>query len=254
MRRSVRGIVFRQTKTMGGRRMVLLFTRELGKISAGAWPPKKGKNGNSLALSPFALGTYELQETRSTYSVVSAETEASFYALGEDPGRYAAASYVLELTDRLTTEDLPAPALFDLLEELLGMLLRRQDRFWTLLLAYQVKALESLGVAPSFGACASCGKTEGLTGFSVPAGGMICADCRRKQQVVMPGRLIYDADFGMIDTIKFFSTHPLSSLEKIALQPEPERRIRKILKEYIGYHLDIGTLRSEGMLDSLSIT
>ena len=54
------GIIFRQVKATGGRRMILLFTKKYGKISAGSNINEKGRTKSALAMRPFTYGTYEL--------------------------------------------------------------------------------------------------------------------------------------------------------------------------------------------------
>ena len=49
-----RGIVLRQVKTIGGRRMISLFTEQYGKIGAGVTVSERGKSRNAAAMSPFA--------------------------------------------------------------------------------------------------------------------------------------------------------------------------------------------------------
>ena len=96
MTKTYEGIVFRQTKIMGGRRMVLVFTREEGKISAGTHISEKSKGGAALAIRPFAHGYYNITEKREgTRSISSAETICARFELGEDADRFAEASFAL---------------------------------------------------------------------------------------------------------------------------------------------------------------
>lgn len=55
------GIVLRQIKTSYNRRMILLFSKKYGKISAGTSIQEKGRGKSSLALRPIlTYGRYEL--------------------------------------------------------------------------------------------------------------------------------------------------------------------------------------------------
>ena len=67
------GIVLRQVKTSYGRRMILLFSKKYGKISAGTSIAERGKNKSSLALRPFTYGRYELFKNRDSYNINSAD-------------------------------------------------------------------------------------------------------------------------------------------------------------------------------------
>ena len=65
------GIVLRQTKTSYNRRMILLFSKKYGKISAGTGIQEKGRGRNSLALRPFTYGRYEIFKNRDSYNINS---------------------------------------------------------------------------------------------------------------------------------------------------------------------------------------
>ena len=47
------GIVLKQVKIAGGRRIVLLFSEKYGKISTGTGLSEKGKGKNALAMRPL---------------------------------------------------------------------------------------------------------------------------------------------------------------------------------------------------------
>ena len=108
---STEGIIFRQVKAAGGRRMILLFTKKYGKISAGSSLSEKGRTKAALALRPFTYGNYELYKGRESYNINSAEVKRSFFRIGEDVDKYMESSFVLELTEKMTPEDLPQPRL-----------------------------------------------------------------------------------------------------------------------------------------------
>ena len=71
------GVVLRQIKAAYGRRMVLLFSKKYGKISAGSSISEKGRSRAALAMRPFTYGRYELFKNRDSYNVNSAEVITS---------------------------------------------------------------------------------------------------------------------------------------------------------------------------------
>ena len=58
------GIVFRQVKTTGGRKMVHLFTKKYGKISAGSSISEKSRTKSALAMQLFTYGNYEIYKSK----------------------------------------------------------------------------------------------------------------------------------------------------------------------------------------------
>lgn len=223
--------------------MLLLFTKNYGKISAGSSIGEKGRNKAALAVRPFTYGVYELYKGRETYNVNSAEVRKSFFRIGEDVDKYMYASMVLELTEKLLPEELPQPRLFQLLLEFLTALENREKKQETLVLAYQVKAISILGAFPVTDRCACCGKTENLRFFSVKDGGMICTDCANRSN----DTLIYEPKFDIVNILKYFSKTSVSAFEKIALDRDAAAELWTLMREYMTYHFDIGKLKSDSI-------
>ena len=244
-------IVLRQTRTVGGRRMILLFSRKFGKISVGTSLNEGGKNKSALAVRPFTNGRYELFKGRESCNLNHAQVLQSFYGIGEDLDKYMAASYVLELTEKILPDEMPQARLYNLLLEFMEELEIRQKKHETLVMAYTVKALDILGSMPQLKGCACCGaETEtgggNLKLFSVKEGGMICRKCgeNRKEEDSRP--LIYETNFAIVDILGYFQKHPLSAFRKLALEEKTLEKLQKIMKQYLAYHLDVKELKSEG--------
>ena len=125
------GIVLRQVRTVGGRRMILLFSRKFGKINVGTSINEGGKNKSALAVRPFTNGRYELFKGRESYNLNSGQVLQSFYRIGEDLDKYMAASYVLELTEKLLPEEMAQPRLYQLLLDFLEEMEQREKKHGT---------------------------------------------------------------------------------------------------------------------------
>lgn len=239
------GLVLRQVKTAGGRRMLLLFSKRFGKISVGASLTEGGKNKSALAIRPFTLGRYALFKGRESYNLNHAQVIRSFYGLGEDLDKYMAASYVLELTEKLLPEELAQPRLYQLLLDFMDCLAVRKRDCGTLVMAYMVKALDVLGSMPYLDGCVCCGATEANRFFSISEGGMVCAACAKNQRESENRALIYDTNFGIIEILKYFQQHPLSAFAKLTLEQKTLGRLQTIIRSYLAYHFDVQQLKSE---------
>ncbi|MBQ9890323.1 MAG: DNA repair protein RecO [Firmicutes bacterium] len=240
------GIILRQIKTVNGRRMIVLLSKKYGKISAGTSISERGKNKSALALRPFTLGRYEVFKGRESYSINGAETINSFFSIGENIDKFAAASVALELSDRLLEEDQQASGMFNLLSEFLYMLEARSSDFGTLLVGFKLKALVLSGSGIQADACVRCGKTEGLTYLSVQDGGLVCRECIPPGTVLNP--LIFEVSDDIINVIRFVQAHPIRSLEKLSIPKEVQTRLSRILKAYYSFHLGIDALKSESLI------
>ena len=231
----------------------MVFTRKYGKISIGVGFTEKGsKNKPANATKPFAYGIYDVYKGREIYNLNGSELKNNFFSLSQDLDKYVAASYALELTEKVIPEDVPEPAIFSLLLEFLTAIEKRKTGHLTLLIAYELKLLGLLGHSPSLEPCSLCG-APGTAAFSVLEGGMICKDCASKKlteqsQSIAITRLIYKPEFDIVNTLRFFMEKPLSAFDKIAMEEDSARELQRIIREYYSYHLEVGPLKSESLL------
>ncbi len=289
---TVPAIVLRQFPIANGRKMVVLLTDRYGKISAGMWVQTKGGRTKAENTPPFSEIRARILPRRSSYDLLHADIEKTHYALGEDVEKYLFASYALELTDRVVSENVPVPEVFRLLQSYLDLLTERKEKHLTLLIAYEIRLLDEMGVRADLSRCMCCGKTEDLNWFSVPEGGLICDNCARKLTERLhnarslanerpdgshyarslannrqdgshyarslaekrPDGLLYKVDFGIIKTIEYFMNHNLEKFRNAALNEDTARRIQDIVRQYMAVHLDIRKLKSEGFLEEERMT
>jgi DNA repair protein RecO len=203
------GIILRQIKIAGGRRMILLLSEKYGMISAGTSIPEKGRNKSSLALRPFTRGRYELYKNSDSYNINGAEVIQSFYSIGEDIDKYMAASYVLELTEKMLPEDDSMPGMYRLLRDFLTLLSDRKSEFDTPVIAFQIKALA-------------------MQGLSISQNPLLNGESDDK-----------------INIVKYIEDHPMSGLEGLSVSEELRVPLSSQIKQYIFDNLGIGNLKSE---------
>ncbi len=247
------GIVLRQRKIANNRRMIVLFTKQYGKLSAGTSANEKSRSKAALALRPFTYAEYDIFRGREAYSLNSAQVKKSFYSIGEDIDRFMNASAFIEYLDKVLEEGAPAPKLFDLSLEFLQSVSECRTGTDTLLYAFIVKSLRLLGVAPELSCCVNCGKAPekfggGFKIFSVSGGGIICPDCAGEEKREADS-LIYSPDFDIISMFRYFDSKPLKTFEKVDLKPEVRNEVREILSEYTDRYLGVDVLRSSKGLE-----
>ncbi|MCH4007076.1 MAG: DNA repair protein RecO [Eubacterium sp.] len=245
----VEAVVLRQFSIANGRKMVVLLTDRYGKISTGMWERTKGKKTRTEVTAPFSHIRARIIARRNSYDLLHAEIVRTHYELGEDVEKYLYASYALELTDRVVSENVPVPEIFRLLSEFLDMLCARSGKYLTLLIAYEIHLLDQMGVRAELSHCVSCGRPDELQWFSVPDGGLLCRECRKKLSEKQQERLIYRVDFGIIRTIEYFMNHNLKTFRNAALKEQTAGKIQEVVRQYLAYHLDIRKLKSEGFLE-----
>lgn len=245
------GIVLKQRKIAGNRRIIVLFSKQYGKISAGTSINEKSRNRAALALRPFTFAEYDIFKGRDSFSINSASTKKSYYSIGEDLDRFMAASALINYLDKVLPDGEPMPGLFELALEFLESVSQAKHSTDTLLYAFIVKSLGMLGVSPELKCCVNCGKPlenfgierggKILRQFSVSSGGIICEECATIEKT-SGDALIYKPSFDIIDVFKFFVSRPLKTFEKVSLKKDVSGTIRKLLAEYTGRYLGADVL------------
>lgn len=177
-------LVLRVTDFSETSRIVALFTRDFGKISALAKGGRKLKGPFESALD--LLAHCRIVFLRKSHSGLDLLTEAQLVERFHPPERdlvgLYAGYYVAELLLGLTEDYDPHAVLFaaavDALREF-----QQSEQVRRGILRFELVLLREIGQLPDFGNCAGCGAalTEGRTfGFWVSQGGLVCPECQRE--------------------------------------------------------------------------
>jgi len=161
-------------------RLVTLYTREHGKLTAVARGARRIRSRFAGALELFTWGEllgFE-REGRSLVQLDHFDIRRPFRGLREDLDRLGQGARMVEAVGRLTGERDAQPASFALLLRALRALEDRPPA--RVHLAFTLRLLDLLGHRPRFDRCGRCARpvgTEGL-GFDPADGTVRCAACR----------------------------------------------------------------------------
>ena len=171
-------LVLRAADYRDSDKMLTLFSREYGKLSALARGAKKGKL--KFAVQPMFTGEFLLESKAGKLYVSQAQQLKSYFTIASDFSKFASANVILECTEIFLTDE-PAPKLFALSVNCLEKL--KNDISPAEVLAYfSVKLLCISGYEPHLDGCACCG-SEGQEYFSFEHGGGICGDCKANSDI-----------------------------------------------------------------------
>lgn len=229
------GLVIRQTDFSETSRVVTLFTRDFGKISALAKGARRLKGAFESALD--LLTQCRLVFIRKSSGGLDLLTEAQLIARFRPAEKSLTALYggyyVAELLSSLTEEYDPHPVLY---EEAVVALARLQhaNLAGAAVLRFELVLLREIGQLPALDACVACGTPAGNQesfGFWVSQGGLICRNCQKAefpQQQLSPGT---------IALLRMFSREGDVPLERISLSAEQQQQMRKFLNSAITHLL-----------------
>jgi DNA repair protein RecO (recombination protein O) len=183
-------VVLRTQRLGEADRIVSLLTRRHGRVRAVAKGVRRTKSKFGARLEPGTHVDLQLYEGRSLDVVTQAETLAPYgAAVAGDYARHTASSAVLEAAERLSAEERePALRLYLLLVGAMRTLAEASHDAPLVVDAFLLRALAAGGYEMALAACARCGQVapSGVhRAVLVPAGGVVCSDCRTPGTVLM---------------------------------------------------------------------
>ena len=207
--------------------MVVLLSPNHGKLRTVAKGVRKTKSRFGGRLEPFTHVDIVLYEGRNLDTITQASVIDAFPRLRADLDAVVAAGTMVEVADAVAQKDEPSVRLFLLLQRGLKAL-EAGELHPDLVTAFLIKAADVVGVAPAFGHCALCGKTDGLVRFSFAEGGTQCANCQTANAFALRA--------GVTDYLAGLAGSDLASL------PDPDPAMSPeamgVARRFIEYHLE----------------
>lgn len=229
---TVEAIVLRSRSLDGADKLLVLFSRERGRLRAlayGAGKPASRKRG---AVQPFSRTGLLLERGRELDVVRQAQEIEGMPHLHEDLQAMAFAAYFAELVESFSPEEEPNEALYAAFLTALRGLARPEDRD-LLALAFTARVLAFAGLAPRLEACAACGAPPSPdAAFSPGAGGVLCRACRGAD----PGAR--DLPPGTLRTLEHLFTWPLERIGRLRPGTESRRELAGVLLSLVRFHLE----------------
>jgi DNA repair protein RecO (recombination protein O) len=239
-------VVLRRRNWGEADRILTLFTPQRGKIRVRAVGVRKPASRKAGHLELFHRANIFLAKGRDFDIVTQAETVESFAGLREDLVRSAAASYVVELLDRLSPEEAENESAYRLVVRTLGELAGQGDPPLTLR-CYDVKLLEYTGYRPELARCTVGGEEIRAEDqfFSPERGGAVCPRCADRAE----GR--FPVSTAALRVLRFVQRSPLEEALKLRASKETLDEVEGVLKRYIQYVME-SPLRSRSYFDEVS--
>lgn len=236
-------IVLRAVNYGEADRIVTLFGRDTGRLSALARGARKSQRRFAGGLSLCALGSAAIRERAGAELVTLERFDAteSHAALGSDVARMAHAAYAAELVGKLCAPRQVEPAVFDWMAAFLRFL-DGDGASAERLRVFEIGLLSGLGFGPVLDTCAVCGggNFAGRTAAEIAfrwdpdRGGAVCTLCARG------GRPVPAA---VREALIRLSRTALGDAAAQALPTDVNRDCREALLEIITHHVS-GPLKS----------
>jgi DNA repair protein RecO (recombination protein O) len=159
-------------------RLLVIFTRERGKLRAIAKGARRLRSRKAGHLEPFTRVALQLARGKDFWIVTEARTVDAYLPLRDDLMRTGYGSYLLELLERFTNDEEENGSLYQLLVDTLKRVTTETDPFLAVCY-YEIQLLDLAGFRPQLFTCVNCGeeiKPEDQY-FLAEQGGVLCPKC-----------------------------------------------------------------------------
>ena len=231
----VEAIVLRHNDWGEADRLLILFTREMGKLRVVAKGVRKLHSRKAGHLEPLTRVSLLLARGRDLMIVTQAETLAANSPLKEDLLLLGYASYVVELLDRFTFEEGENRPLYRLLADALERLSAGKDPAYVLRF-YELRLLDLMGFRPQLFQCALC-EREILAEdqfFSPENGGILCPKCGIETGSARPISL------KALKYLRHYQRSSFSEAGRAHIEAGVSREMEGIMQDYLTYLLERG--------------
>lgn len=236
----VEGIVVRSTDYGESHKIIVVYTKEGGKISLMARGARKLKS-RLAALSQlltYAEYTYYRGQSGQMGTLNQGEIIDSHRELFADLQKTAYASYLAEMADRLTEENDGSSYVFSQLAAGIGAIAQGKDG-QIIAHAFELLMLSVAGYTPIVDACVSCGSEQlgdEPYSFRIDLGGAVCRRCfshagGTTSIVRVSGRTQR--------LIRMLQSLDLRRLGHVQVSPQSKRELKALLSAFMDYHVNI---------------
>lgn len=239
---TVTGLVLSSSNIGETDRRIVLLTKEKGKISAFARGAVKPKNPLVTATQVFTFGEFFVYTGRDSYTVTGAEVKNHFQGLIRELDKYYYASYMCEVADYYTRENLNAKNELLLLYQALRALEKGVIQNELVRYIYEWRMFLLCGEYPEVTKCIGCGGSDNLTHFSVKRHGVLCSGCAGADTGSVP------LSKGMLYTLQYIMSARLQSLFAFTVREEILAEFENLTKMYIGANRNV-KFNSEMFID-----
>lgn len=170
------GIVLRTQDYGETHKLVTIFTKDFGKLTAISRGANRPKSRLSSVSQPFVEGEFLLYVPKGLATIRQGEIISVFRNIRTDLSRTAYSAYIVELTDKLISEKTPDPFIYNELKMTLDWI-NREEAYDIPVMMYEMKLFQKGGFAPIVDQCVNCNSVKRPFVFSIQEGGSLCSNC-----------------------------------------------------------------------------
>ncbi|GEL78309.1 DNA repair protein RecO [Tenuibacillus multivorans] len=241
----VQGIVLRTRDYGETNKIITLYTKEYGLISAVARGAKKTKSRMAAITQPFIYGLFLTQIGKGLGTIHQGDILNSMRGIREDIIKTAYASYMCELVAKMVNEKEPNSALFDELNISLERMLDDEPPE-AISIMFELKMYHIGGFAPVVHNCVNGHDDRPITAFSVVDGGVVCDMCQSSSEYTIP------LPAHAYKVLRQMSLTSIKRIRNISIKHDTLKLLRHILDQYYERYGGM-TIKSKRFLDQMHL-
>ena len=235
----VRGLVIRSVDINDSDRLITIFTRERGAVSALAKGARSLRSRKMSSTMQFCYANFVLYGSSDKLWVREAELIESFFDIRKSIEGLALAAYIAEVLSDVTVSVAECELLRLSLNSLYAIASGKYEMD-KIKAAFEIRAASILGFMPDVLGCHVCGKKHGEFYLDIMGGEIECADCRKNREFSPAGyenlheaRIICPLSEGAKTALGYCIYSPIEKIFSFSLPMEDMRLFSKASEEYL---------------------
>lgn len=169
------GIVIKEVNTGEADKIITIFSRNQGKISAHAKGARRPRSKFVACTQLLCYSDFMLFKGRDMFSINSCEVIEPFYEVRNDIVRLTYSAHLIDIVNDVVQENQPSSRVLQLLLNTLYMLTKTDRQPELLARIFEIRLMAILGYAPFVKGCMVCGDGEADNFlFSFKNCGLVC--------------------------------------------------------------------------------
>ena len=230
-----RGIVIREVSTGEADKIITIFSRNRGQLSALVRGGKRPKSKLAAASQVMCYGEYVLYSGMELFTVNRCDVIEPFYEIRNDMVKLTYAAHFMDIVLEIVQENSPAPKLLQLLLNSLHMLAKTEKQPELISRIFELRTLVTAGYSPHVRQCMNCGQeAEKFYSFSFEKCGFLCDT----EECLAWDRLSIMLSPGASRAIQHIVHARMEELFSFNLSQEVLGELELIIKKYLRQQMD----------------
>lgn len=237
----IEGIVVGERPHGETSKIIQLLTKEYGVIGVIAKGARNLKSDFRTTTTKLTYGYFYMNYKEGKLSVLtSVDVIMNFLNIQKDITRISYASYMLDLVEQVTRQNIDKR----IFENLLASLIKIDEEFDPVMISsiLELKCLDYLGVMPMLDGCSTCGSKTNLVTLSSDRGGYVCKNCLTNEKIVSEKTM---------KLIRMFYYVDISKISSLEISNESKKEIQFFLEQYYDRYTGL-YLKSKSLINQLN--